>query len=64
MFEEQKLSRYSSSLTEILKYKQEALSYYENLISLQKLQKKATFRLFINMPLLFTLRSLLNEMSP
>ena len=45
--------KYFNNLRIILKYKLETLEYFERLVRLQELQKRASSRLFFERPILF-----------
>ena len=50
--------KYFNNLRIILKYKLETLEYFERLVRLQELQKRASSRLFFERPILSMLRAI------
>ena len=56
---EEHLRRYFKNLRDILYYKLETLEYYERMIRLRELQKRAYWRLFFEKPIFFLLRSII-----
>ena len=50
--------KYFNNLRVILKYKLETLEYFERLVRLQELQKRASSRLFFERPILSVLRAM------
>ena len=54
MFKEEILGKYFNNLRRILRYKQETLDYYEQIIRFQELQSRATYNLFFERDNIFT----------
>mgnify|MGYP001291497605 CR=1 FL=1 len=52
-------NKYYNNLKSILKQKEEYRSYFQQLVELNRLQKKANWRLFFKIPMLYFFRSLL-----
>ncbi len=59
MFKEEILGKYFNNLRRILRYKQETLDYYEQIIRFQELQSRATYNLFFEKPVTFILRGII-----
>ena len=51
--------KYYNNLKSVLRYKEECRSYFQELVKLNRLQKKANWNLFLKIPLLYLLRSFL-----
>ena len=56
MIKEKNLGRYFNNLRNILKYKLEALDYYEQTIRMQELEKRAFWRIFFEKPIFSLIR--------
>ena len=59
MIKEENLGRYFNNLRNILRYKLETLDYYEQVLRMQELEKKAFWRLFYEKPIFSFMRTIL-----
>ena len=49
-------NKYYNNLKSVLRYKEECRSYFQELVELNRLQKKANWNLFLKIPFFFLLR--------
>ena len=59
MIKEENLGRYFNNLRNILRYKLETLDYYEQVLRMQELEKKAFWKLFYEKPIFSFMRTIL-----